>query len=940
MSGEKPQVTGGLSPQYQTYECQKCFIAYTEQTEWSDDLLSACQEVLSRPEFNLDPDYARKYFHPDVPLRQKALELIANARYGIYDLSYWRDEEGEWHLPCNVFIELGMAIALNRPTLLLRHANNRDLDLPECLKSVSEHILEFSGQTTLKCVLQERLPQWVNTPPERDWWNRYCIFGGRVCEYREAHPRAKQWGQKTLHCHISDGPDIDRDDFRGVVEEVLGRFSDVTFDYLGALPVTKGYDFLLCTRCQAVRSTPFAIYRVTSKTPAETFIAIGMSVALETQFEYKIPKILFAEKVQDVPSLLSGYEVVVARSDKDRKTHLRTFMPTVMQKVRETVWKPRPLPFVEVIRVADMLPKVAEESERIVVKHRILIVEDSNDWMTILKDTVRLSLEQESSEVFSAQSFTEAVRLTSQLDFDLILTGINLGSAGDKSGLEMVRRVREQGRSTPVIVVTVYSEVELAIEAFQDLNVSGFFQKRNLDVRELERAIRRALALPFPDEQRRISELRDKLRALGSSGDLDAVLHEVLEAALTLTGTKFGQVLLLNDDRGELNIRATTGNEPLGTAFRVEDSVTGLASMRKQAVVIPEVQLEPRYTRLLEPEMRSEIAVPLLVGEQVLGVLNLESPEVAAFDEQDERALVTLTSEVAPFVREALRRSIPEPARDYQPIPNPFIVGVPIRDPSLFFDREEELTRALMLIEGEQHLSIVGPRRIGKTSLLLTIQQRLQDHEEYVCLTMHMQVLRSEQEFYLWLEKELERATGSKLPSDEVERSPVWAVDTILHEIKRNEQRVVLLLDEFEVAAQGFLRGEFSAQFFGVLRAWGNSGLITMVVVSARDLFELAAGSQMASPLANIFTVLRLGAFSRGAASQLVTLRGSVPFSQEEVDFIVDTTGGHPFFIQMFCSLLIEAKNRNLGQVDLQVVRKQFLEQIEPYRGVLDETLK
>ena len=346
MSAEKPQGTGGLSPQYQTYERQKCFIAYTEQVTWSEDLLSACREVLSRSEFNLEPDYARKHFDPDIPLRQKALELIANARYGIYDLSYWRDEEGEWQMPHNVFIELGMAIALNRPTLLLRHANNREVELPECLKSVSGHVLEFSGETTLKRALEERLPQWVKAPPERDWWNRYCIFGGRVCEYREAHPRARQWGQKTLRCHISDGPDVDRDDFRGVVEEVLGRFSDVTFDYLDALPVAKGRNFLLCTCCQTVRSTPFAIYRITPHTPADTFIAIGMSIALESQFEYKIPKILLTEKVQDVPSLLSGYEVVAALSDKERKACLRESMPTVMQKVREMVWKPRPLPFV------------------------------------------------------------------------------------------------------------------------------------------------------------------------------------------------------------------------------------------------------------------------------------------------------------------------------------------------------------------------------------------------------------------------------------------------------------------------------------------------------------------------------------------------------------------------------------------------------------------
>jgi hypothetical protein len=362
MNSEEFQGTSKLIPQYQTYERQKCFIAYTEQALWSDDLLSACQEILSRPEFNLEPDYARKHFDPDIPLRQKVLELIANARYGIYDLSYWRDERGEWQMPRNVFIELGMAIALNRPTLLLRHASNREVELPECLKSVSGHILEFSGETTLKRALKQNLPQWVKAPPERDWWSRYCIFGGRPCEYREAHPRANQWGSKMLRCHISDGPDVDRDDFRGVVEEILERFSDVTYTYLDAISTTKGYDFLLCTYCQTVRSTLFAIYRIVPHTPANTFVAVGMSIALESQFEYGIPKILFVEDARNIPLLLSGYEVAVARNDRERRSRLRTCMPTVIHKVQQTAWEPRPLPFVDTASDMGFLPQDSERS--------------------------------------------------------------------------------------------------------------------------------------------------------------------------------------------------------------------------------------------------------------------------------------------------------------------------------------------------------------------------------------------------------------------------------------------------------------------------------------------------------------------------------------------------------------------------------------------------
>jgi hypothetical protein len=198
--------------------------------------------VLSQPEYNLEADYARKHFAADVPLRQKALELIANARHGIYDISYWRqDERSPWQMPRNVMIELGIAIALNRPILLLRHASNRDLPLPKGLQGMSDQILEFSGTTTLKKVLTEHLPKWINTPPETAWWHRHCNFGGKVCEYREAHPRAKQLGKKELDCTIADGEDPCRPDFRNVVEDVLERFGDVTHTYLDALSLKEGY---------------------------------------------------------------------------------------------------------------------------------------------------------------------------------------------------------------------------------------------------------------------------------------------------------------------------------------------------------------------------------------------------------------------------------------------------------------------------------------------------------------------------------------------------------------------------------------------------------------------------------------------------------------------------------------------------------------------------
>ncbi|HKS40562.1 MAG TPA: DNA-directed RNA polymerase subunit alpha C-terminal domain-containing protein [Blastocatellia bacterium] len=350
-----------LQAEYENYGRQKCFVAHSHEAHWRDDILAACDKVL--PQFDLEPWYAANQADPTQTLRDKVVELIANSRYGIYDLSYWKGADGKWHLPRNVLIELGVAIALNRPALLLRHKSNQEaaLPLPDCLESVSRYILDFAGESSLGLALKEHLPKWLNAPPERDWWNRFCIFGNKTCDYRETHPRLKQWGQKFLRCHIADGPDVDRSDFRSLMEEILERFTDITYVYFDGVSLTKGYEFLLCSHCQLARSTSFAIYRITPNTPAESFIAIGMSIALEKQFGYKIPRILLSDSIQDVPSLLWDNEVAIARNDKKRKEELRKFIPSALQRVRETMWRPRPLPFVEIKLQSESVYKQASE---------------------------------------------------------------------------------------------------------------------------------------------------------------------------------------------------------------------------------------------------------------------------------------------------------------------------------------------------------------------------------------------------------------------------------------------------------------------------------------------------------------------------------------------------------------------------------------------------
>ncbi|MCA9996287.1 MAG: hypothetical protein KDE56_11100 [Anaerolineales bacterium] len=361
-----------------THSIKTCFLGHSQNAPWQGDLIDACDKTLSPNKLSLW--CAEDHFQPTQVLRAKVVDMIATAQFGIYDLSNWQDENGVWQMPRNVFIELGMAIALNRPTLLLRHTSNHNLPLPACLQGIE--LLEFAGTKTLAKNLEKRLPQWLSEVPEQDWFNRFCRFGVRQCEFREFHPKPKQQSTSTLHCYIADGvgvatnpaQQLEQEEIQAIFATVFERYEDVTYSYLDELALTDGYQFMLCSHCQAVRSAPFAIYRLTPNTPAEVYISLGISIGLEKAFGYAIPKTLLVQQEQDLPSLLRGYDVVEASSPSQTQRKLIKFLPKVINEVRQGVWMQRTLPFIDQNMLQSLKENESESINTVSVSNTIRIL--------------------------------------------------------------------------------------------------------------------------------------------------------------------------------------------------------------------------------------------------------------------------------------------------------------------------------------------------------------------------------------------------------------------------------------------------------------------------------------------------------------------------------------------------------------------------------------
>jgi GAF domain-containing protein/HAMP domain-containing protein len=150
-----------------------------------------------------------------------------------------------------------------------------------------------------------------------------------------------------------------------------------------------------------------------------------------------------------------------------------------------------------------------------------------------------------------------------------------------------------------------------------------------------------------------------------SSRELD--IQKMLETVVHLTQRQFNlyhaHVFIFNEANEELQIAACgwkEGDEHEGThgtttiSLNREQSLVARAARTKKAVIVNNVFTEPGWLpNPLLPDTASELAVPLVIGDRVLGVLDVQSDRVNAFTEEDANIQTTLASQVATALQNA-----------------------------------------------------------------------------------------------------------------------------------------------------------------------------------------------------------------------------------------------------------------------------------------------
>ena len=285
---------------------------------------------------------------------------------------------------------------------------------------------------------------------------------------------------------------------------------------------------------------------------------------------------------------------------------------------------------------------------------------------------------------------------------------------------------------------------------------------------------------------------------------------------------------------------------------------------------------------------------------------------------------------------------------------NPFLNRVMIPHPDLFFGRQQTVKRIMNRLSGEhpQSVSIVGERRIGKSSLLKYLSfpetriRLLTPPESYIFLLLDFQQMRkiTEAEIVSEMIDGIIQAIGKggsiSVPGD------FDGLKLICEYFTEKGIKLIFLFDEFECVTKNESIGP---EFYSYLRSLANNYTLGFVTASGKNLKDMCVSRAISdSPFFNIFATLNLTLFRKKEAESLIS--GLSKFGKIDLaplkEEILSLGGDYPFFLQMACSswydFLEEEEKEAAGFVEKTIprqVRDLFREEAEPHFEYILETL-
>jgi sigma-B regulation protein RsbU (phosphoserine phosphatase) len=136
--------------------------------------------------------------------------------------------------------------------------------------------------------------------------------------------------------------------------------------------------------------------------------------------------------------------------------------------------------------------------------------------------------------------------------------------------------------------------------------------------------------------------------------DVDELFARIAQSMRRLIDYRTFGIWLLHEERGDLEVKLAVKYGDLVELRRIPlgEGLVGYAALHKEPVLVPDVSEDPRYINVV-PDVRSELAIPMMLKDRCIGVLDLESPELDAFSKRDVEILTVLASQAAVAIENA-----------------------------------------------------------------------------------------------------------------------------------------------------------------------------------------------------------------------------------------------------------------------------------------------
>ncbi len=269
------------------------------------------------------------------------------------------------------------------------------------------------------------------------------------------------------------------------------------------------------------------------------------------------------------------------------------------------------------------------------------------------------------------------------------------------------------------------------------------------------------------------------------------------------------------------------------------------------------------------------------------------------------------------------RLSLNKAARDFKYIDiNPYSFGTPIQDSKMFYGREKDIAHLKDCLTRTSAKTVIlyGQRRSGKTTLLLYMEKTavLQEH---IPVFIDMQGLAyniSDSKLFLEIAcaiytKMQRKGFQIKKPvAQDFVGDPTPGFNRFLDEaeVQIGAQKIIILIDEFEVIEEQVKRGALQPELFQYLRSLMQHRPKVNFLLSGMHTIEELTREYWAV-FFNIAYHYQLSKLSEKAATELITgpVIEYLDYDALAVKKVRNLTGNQPYLIHLFCHMLIEQCN-------------------------------